>query len=177
MADAVFSAGFLNTCLRHAETVQMANMAPVVNTRGPLFVHPQGIVKRTTFHVLAMYAQHLLPNIVDTWVNSQPFRRGDKQVPALDCVATCDDGMREWAIAVVNRDSEQDVACEINLGGRPLSGPVVATVLSGSDPDAYNDIACPDHVILQETALTVQDGKLSFPAHSVTVLQAHLLDL
>ena len=42
MADAVFSAGFLNTCLRHADTVWMANMAPVVNTRGPLFVHPNG---------------------------------------------------------------------------------------------------------------------------------------
>ena len=32
MADAVFSAGFLNTGLRHSDTIQMANMAPVVNT-------------------------------------------------------------------------------------------------------------------------------------------------
>jgi hypothetical protein len=48
MADAMFSACFLNACLRHADTVQMANIAPLVNTRGPLFVHPKGIVKRTT---------------------------------------------------------------------------------------------------------------------------------
>jgi len=171
MADAVFSACFLNSCLRHAETVRMANMSPVVNTRGPLFVHPQGIVKRTTFHVLAMYAQQLLPNVVDTWVNSQSFRRGDKQVPALDCVATCDAGMREWTIAVVNRDPEQEVACEINLGGRLLSGPAAATVLSGSDPDAYNDIAWPDRVVRQETVLTIRGGKHSFPPHSVTVLR------
>ena len=32
MADAVFSASFLNTCLRHADTVWMADLAPVVNT-------------------------------------------------------------------------------------------------------------------------------------------------
>jgi alpha-N-arabinofuranosidase len=62
MADAVFSARFLNSCLRHNDTVQMANMAPVINTRGPLFVHPGGIVRRTTFHVLDIYA-HLIPGM------------------------------------------------------------------------------------------------------------------
>ena len=52
MADAIFSAGFLNACLRNADIVAMANVAPSVNTRGPLFVHPQGIVRRTTFHAM-----------------------------------------------------------------------------------------------------------------------------
>jgi alpha-L-arabinofuranosidase len=59
MADALFSASFLNACLRHAEDVGMANIAPIVNTRGPLFVHPKGLVKRTTFHVLSLYANEL----------------------------------------------------------------------------------------------------------------------
>jgi alpha-N-arabinofuranosidase len=36
MADALFSASFFNACLRHAENVGMANIAPIVNTRGPL---------------------------------------------------------------------------------------------------------------------------------------------
>ena len=42
MADALFTASFLNACLRHADVVRMANIAPTVNTRGPLFVHPDG---------------------------------------------------------------------------------------------------------------------------------------
>ena len=37
MADAVFSACFLNQCLKHANTVGMANFSPTVNTRGLLF--------------------------------------------------------------------------------------------------------------------------------------------
>lgn len=49
MADALFTASFFNACLRHAEDVAMANMAPIINTRGPLFVYPEGIVKRTHF--------------------------------------------------------------------------------------------------------------------------------
>jgi alpha-L-arabinofuranosidase len=36
MADAVFSEGFLNSCLRHADAVRMACIAPIVNTRGPI---------------------------------------------------------------------------------------------------------------------------------------------
>ena len=59
MADALFTASFLNACLRHADDVGMANIAPIVNTRGPLFVHAQGVVKRTTFHVMAMYSNLL----------------------------------------------------------------------------------------------------------------------
>ena len=52
MADALFSACFLNACLRHSDVVDIACFAPVVNTRGPIFVHPDGIVRRTTFYVL-----------------------------------------------------------------------------------------------------------------------------
>lgn len=50
MADALFSACFLNSCLRNAADVEIACFSPIVNTRGAIFVHPDGIVKRTTFH-------------------------------------------------------------------------------------------------------------------------------
>ncbi|MFX0103556.1 MAG: alpha-L-arabinofuranosidase C-terminal domain-containing protein, partial [Candidatus Hodarchaeota archaeon] len=71
MADALFSACFLNSCLRHAEHVKMACIAPGVNARGPLHVHPEGIVKRTTYHVLWMYATILQSNIMPCEVNAE----------------------------------------------------------------------------------------------------------
>ena len=73
MADALFSASFLNACLRHAEDVGMANIAPIVNTRGPLYVHPLGLVKRTTFHVLAMYGNLLGERVASAEVTSDPW--------------------------------------------------------------------------------------------------------
>jgi alpha-L-arabinofuranosidase len=78
MADAPFSASFLHSCLRHAKYVQMAGMAPVVNVRGPLFVHPRGIVKRTTFHVMKMYATLLQPMVVQTKVAADTLEIGAK---------------------------------------------------------------------------------------------------
>ena len=170
MADAVFSACFLNTCLRHSDSVRMACMAPVVNARGPLFVHPSGLVKRTTFHALAMYANLLEDNVASAWVASDPFAHGDGSVQALDAVATCDDGMKHWRLALVNRHVEQELVCRVVLPGRILTGAYRATALVGASPDAYNDIENPQRVVPLDTPLHFKDGATSLPPHSVTVL-------
>ena len=54
LSGAVFSACFLNTCLRYGDKVDVACFSPIANTCGPLFVHPEGIVRRTTFFALKM---------------------------------------------------------------------------------------------------------------------------
>jgi alpha-L-arabinofuranosidase len=171
MADAVFSAGFLNTCLRHADTVRMANMAPVVNARGPLFAHPEGIVKRTTYHVLWMYANLLAPHVVPAWVISDPFTHGDTSVPALDAIATCDEIMHTWRLALINRDPSQELACTFAIDGARPHGPHAATQLCGDSPEACNDIPTPDRVHPQDTNLTFDNGVAHLPPHSITIVQ------
>jgi alpha-N-arabinofuranosidase len=171
MADAIFSAGFLNTCLRHADTVWMANMAPAVNTRGPLFVHPQGVVRRTTFHVLAMYANLLGPNVADAFVAGPAFAHDGLSVPAVDAVATCNSGQESWRIALVNRFPDRALPCQLILDGAPLQGSHGATVLAGDSPDAYNDMHAPDRVAPYNANLIIDDGTISLPPHSVTILE------
>jgi len=171
MADAVFSACFLNTCLRHASTVKMAAIAPLVNTRGPLYVHPLGIVKRTTFHVMAMYANLLLEKTVSARVISDPYAHAGKSVPALDAAATCDAAKRGWRIALVNRHANRAIDCTVTLGDRPLSGRLHATVLSGDAPDACNDADKPERVVPQKMELRFIDGTTRLPPHSVTILE------
>src|SRR3954462_6625373 len=75
-------------CLRHASTVRVANIAPTVNARGPLFVHPNGIVKRTTFHVLSMYANLLQDEGLDASVWSRSMDASGVDVPVVDAIAT-----------------------------------------------------------------------------------------
>ena len=64
MADAVFTACFLNSCLRHCDVVGMANFSPVVNTVGAIFTHEDGIVLRPTYHVFDLFANHTYEEIV-----------------------------------------------------------------------------------------------------------------
>jgi alpha-L-arabinofuranosidase len=170
MADAVFSAGFLNTCLRHPATVQMANLAPVVNTRGPLYVHPGGIVRRTTFHVMAMYANLLAPFAADCYTASDPYTVAGASVPALDAIATCRTDLRSWRLALVNRHPYQPVECKLSIDGDPPSRSCSAAILEGDSPDAYNDITQPERVAPRQVELSVNDGGVLLPPHSVTIL-------
>lgn len=171
MADAVFSASFLNACLRHASDVGMANIAPIVNTRGPLFVHPQGIVKRTTFHVLAMYSNLLAEQVVPAEVASVPLQHEGRTVSALDAVATKDASGTKWRIALTNRCAQESLACALRLGDAVPDGSYRATILDGDSPDAFNDIDSPGRVVPRTTWLEIKHGRVCLPPHSVTVLE------
>ncbi len=170
MADAVFSAGFLNTCLRHPP-VTMANMAPVVNARGPLFVHPKGLVKRATFHVLAMYANLLEEYVAQNWTSCDMFTHNGNSIPALDAIATCDAAREHWAIAVINRHPLVSLRFHIALEGKSLSGTYQMTTLCGDSPDAYNDVDRPERVVPVTKDVRIEQGMIDFPPHSVNIIK------
>jgi alpha-N-arabinofuranosidase len=167
MADAVFAAVFLNSCIRNGDIVGMANIAPTVNTRGPLFVHKEGIVKRTTFHVISMYANLLGPRSVDSAVSSVNLRTGSGDVPLIDAIATCgDDG--QLTVVLVNKAGSREAPVHLRVSGKPVTGTRKGVVLSGPSPDAYNDVASPSLVIPKETTLEFHNGVAVVPPHSVT---------
>lgn len=177
MADALFSASFFNACLRHAGDVGMANIAPLVNTRGPLFVHPKGIVKRTHFHAMAMYANELQPRVGQLKLDAGKLRHGSGSVPVADAIATVDESGRQWTIALVNRHPQKSVACTLKMKDLLLGGQYSALVLSGDSPDAFNDIENPDRVAPQKTTLTFTKGEVSLPPHSLTLVKVPVFPL
>ena len=172
MADAVFSACFLNTCLRNCDDVEIGGFSPIVNTRGALFVHPKGIVKRTTFHVLAMYANLLEKNFLPTETQSERLTHGDRSVPTLDAVVTCNDDRTRFAIAVANKHPDKELAFSPDfvalVGVTPKQ--VKATVLSGASTDDFNDVGNENRVVPTEKTLKVTNGQVTLPPHSVVVI-------
>ncbi len=171
MADALFSASFLNSCLRHCEDVGMANIAPIINTRGPLYVHPGGIVKRTTFHVLAMYANLLQRRVAKVQVNASKLVRGKQSISVVDVVVTNDESGRNWSIALINRHADQSVACTVKMGDMLLDGKFDATVLAGDSPEAYNDVEHPHRVVPKRGKVAFVRGVVNLPPHSLTIVQ------
>lgn len=173
MADALFSACFLNACLRHSDIVKMACFAPIVNTRGPIFVHKDGIVKRTTYHVFHMMVNELQPLVVPVKFESEPYQVGDESVPVLDAVLTSSADGKQFALAVVNKDASQPRKLDIDFNALRVKAPksLSATVLSGSAPDDYNDINAENRVVPEKETLKVTDGAVTLPAHSLTILK------
>jgi len=171
MADALFTASFLNACLRHAEDVGMANIAPLVNTRGPLFVHPKGIVKRTHFHALSMYANALEDRVGKAGVSADALEHDGKSIPVVDAIATVDAADRNWSIALANRHPEKPVDCTIRMKDTPLDGEYAALVLAGESPDSYNDVDHTDRVVPEKTTLKFANGVARLAPHSLTILK------
>ena len=171
MADALFSASFFNACLRHAEDVGMANIAPIVNTRGPLYVHPGGIVRRTHFHTMAMYAGGLEKRVGKVLVESGSLVQGNRRLPVVDALATVNPSGRHWVVSLVNRHPDREVACTVKMKERLLEGDYAATVLDGDSPDAYNDIEHPDRVVPEKRKLAFAKGIATLPPHSLTIIK------
>ncbi|MBR5535328.1 MAG: alpha-N-arabinofuranosidase [Clostridia bacterium] len=176
MADAVFSACFLNTLLRHCNSVRMANYAPTVNGRGLVYVHDDGIVLRSTYHVFDMYINLLGEEVVDLWVQKSEITEvKDKWnnkvvIDKLDAVATkCEDNT--LAIALVNKAEGENAEVAINAEGNKKWR---LYTLNGESADSFNDVNHPDSVKIAETEIEC-DGetvKVILEPHSVNVLKA-----
>ncbi len=169
MADAVFSACFLNTCLRHCDIVKMANFSPVVNTRGAIFVHDKGIVKRTSYHVFWMYTHLLEANIAPVEVSCGELSAGNAGVPVLDSVLTVSDDGKRRVLAAVNKHPEQTISLDVSALG-VNSNYLKVTVLSGTSPNDYNDIGAENRVVPIKTVFAVNDGKVALPPHSLSCI-------
>lgn len=172
MADAVFSAAFLNTCLRNCDLVGMACFSPVVNTRGAIFTHRDGIVLRPQYYVFALYANLLKQNVLNAWFEegttiSGTIRGERRTVDAVDAVVTWDES--GYAIAAINKHPEKDAVLSLSI----VDGQAAQMrlhILTGPTPDAYNDIGL-TQVGVTTTEWQPMDAKVTLPAHSVCVIE------
>jgi len=172
MADALFSACFLNTCLRHCDVVKMANFSPVVNTRGAIFVHPKGIVKRTTYHVFWMYTHLLEPNMLPLELDCGQLADGGRSTSVLDAVLTTSDDGSKRVLAVVNKHPTKTVSLDISalLGADDVTR-LKAMVLEGDSADAFNDIGSESRVIPHGAEIEVREGRITLAPHSLSCMR------
>ena len=172
LSDAVYAACFLNTCLRHCDVIDFTCFSTIVNTRGAIFVHPEGIVKRVIYYALQMYSNGLLPYVVPTEETVGKLTNGDRSTGVLDVILTSDAEGKRFVYAVANKDPENDQPLTLDFQGLGLKTPrkVQARILSGSSPDDFNDIGHEDRVKPYDKALPVKGGAVTIPAHSVTFL-------
>jgi alpha-N-arabinofuranosidase len=176
MADAVFSACFLNMCNRNCDIVGMANFAPVVNTRGMVYTHKDGIVLRSTYHVFDMYVNELGGTVLDAFAESMPEipvrdKAGNTtRTNALDLAATVD-AAGNIVIAAVNKDLRAAQRLRLELTGRPLPSQYTIHTLSGKSAESYNDVAHDEAVpeAPRTTAYNAEEG-IVLPHHSVNIV-------
>ena len=179
MADAVFSACFLNTLNRNCDIVGMANFAPIVNTRGCIFTHKDGLVLRSTYHIFDLYVNYLGEEILDGWDDHAETMHvvgktgNHEDVPVLDVLPT---RMRESAmlcVAAVNKHASESRELTIALEGKAAAGQYRVITVNGESTEAYNDIGV-EQVCLTEgewQPITADVLTVCLQPHSANVIQ------
>ena len=169
---ALATAYFMNSLLRCADFVGMANWAQLVNILAPIMTNEKTSVRQTVFYPLKEYRANTLNEMV-TAEAASPAVDGD--LKALNAVCSIDRKTGELSLFVVNL-SPKAVKASLDIDGR--SGALVKEVitLTGERLDAKNVLSNPDKNVV--SVKTEKPGKrlqnFNFAAESVQILRIKL---
>jgi alpha-N-arabinofuranosidase len=188
LSDALAVACFLNVFVRHCRSVELANIAQLVNVIAPVFTSQTGVFLQTIYHPLRLYARHLQSVALDPLVEGPTLSLEPDDEPAspldrtwnianlgpfsaLDVIATRDADRQTLTVAVINRHPEATVATQIDVVGGHASGSGTVYEVNGPDPRAMNSFDQPELVSVREHVFKAGTQQWPFPPHSVSVLR------
>ena len=169
---ALATACFLNTILRSASFIGMANWAQMVNILAPIMVNDETSIRQTVFYPLREYRAQALGEVVQTEITAPNI---DGELPALNAVTTIDRDKGEATIFVVNI-SQKAVKASLTIDGH--SGALVREVvtLTAEGIDAKNVLSAPDKdvVSLKTNKLGKHLREFTFAPESIHILHIKL---
>lgn len=165
----------LNSFVRHADIVKMANYTLMISLLGR---DPEkGTFKTPLFYTFKMFSNNCLGRSVDTYVQCDTFNTERyKGIPYLDVTTVYSEETGTVYVNVVNRHREDPIAADIisNTGG--FAGKAVASIVTGDalrEPFSYDerDQYRPEVRELKTGQNTVS---FTFPPHSFTQIRIGL---
>jgi alpha-L-arabinofuranosidase len=172
LQDALAIATFLNSLVRNAHIVKMANIAQLVNVIAPIMITNDKLWKQTTYYPLQLFATNCYGESVDSYVQSDTFNAAKyKGVPYLDVSSAYNTKNQALVINVVNRHPSKAIETTIeNQFGTADRKGTAYEVYSATlkDENSVNE----QKVKTVEKSFTIA-GKTftyTFPAHSFTQL-------
>ncbi len=180
LLDALHAALTLDVFNRHADKIEMANLAQTINCLHSLFM-AQGdrYVRTPPYYVFEMYKPHMGGRLVPMRVALEPLNvvtpEGSATLPALAGSASIRD--QRLTITLVNPSLDTAVSARIGLtgGGRPSEAR--ARILTHSDMRAGNTFAEPDQVRPMAMAVRMdgQTVRVDIPRQAVASLEIRVV--
>ena len=184
MADAMVTAMCLNSFIRHANSVRMANLTFIMDlnvpevSSSPIAIRPDGLLLQSTFYPFELYRRTCGQKALDVFWNGESFAaitylgRGYSGIRTLDVSATLDELHKQLVIYVVNRSQAEAMETTISLADGQFAESIKVSVVNGPDINAENTFDKPNQVGIQESTLKTSGKSFiySFEPHSVTAL-------
>ena len=173
LRDAIVAAVNLNIFHQHADRVQMAAIAQVVNVlQAVVLTQGDKMVLTPTYHVFEMYKVHQGATAIPIDLSSPEYRVGQTAIPAIHASAS-KDASGAYHVSIVNLDPNRAAQVTMKIAGAAPSK-VTGRVLTAPAMDTINGFDKPPAVVPAPfTAFQAQAGQvtLTLPSKSVVVLE------
>jgi alpha-L-arabinofuranosidase len=178
LRDALVAALTLDTFNRHADKVDMANVAQLVNNLHSLFLADgDKFVATPSYHVFAMYRPHQGGRSVrlDVQAPAMTFHAGGREQQVFRVAGSASISGRDLTLTLVHTHASEPAEVAIRLRDAAADS-VRRTVLTHAELNAHNTFDRPDAVVPQSSATDLRgaDFACALPPASVTRLDVHL---
>ena len=179
LRDALHTAITFDIFNRHAEKIEMANVAQTINCLHSLFAAAGDKYARTpAYYAFEMYRPHmggrLVPLKLDLPELTVPILEGSARLPGLSGSASLRD--KSLTVTLTNPSLQDGVATRLRLAGGARLREARASVLTHEDMHASNSFERPDEVGLAAHPVQVSGdtATVSIPKKAVVALSLQL---
>ncbi len=170
LSGSLLVAEHLNSFIRHADIVKMANITMLSSLVGQ---SPQGDFKNALYQAFYLYSNNSHGTALDVFVGGEKYdNKMFTRIPCLDVTAVLNEPSKTLVLNVVNRKDTEEVTSDIVLQSGKFSGMATVNEIN-SIPAAPANAASPVTVATTSQEIQVQGDKLTrrFPAHSFTQIR------
>ena len=154
LEDALVVAGFVNSFIRHADVVRVANLAQIVNAIAPVLTVGARLLIQSIYWPLAMMASRREGVSLVVGLEGPSYVSNSYGPASYLDVAAIQDRDRVH-VSMVNR-SDRPGSAEVSVGDAGFRAIDGAQLMTGSGPEAENTLDQPDNVI----AIDYREGRL-----------------
>ncbi len=176
LEDALVVAQYLNSFIRHADSVKIANIAQIVNVIAPILTKGDSLVLQTIFFPIEMMSRRRKGVSLQVQVDGPGYEtKKHGTVEYVDASAILDGD--KLSVFLVNRDLDSPMQIRVQTAGMSVKGVLNAEVVCGPDPKAINTFdqpnvvrACPhDDICIKDGVATIEIPAMSMFAGTLSV--------
>jgi alpha-N-arabinofuranosidase len=173
LAGPLLLAQHLNSFIRHADIVKMANLTFLTSLVG---ITPEGSYKTSLYYPFYLYSNHCRGTSLDVHTRCERYSNEIfKDILYLDVTAVYNEAEGKVLVNVVNRSETDAIAADIELQSGEYSGKGRVHLIAADSVAATNTAEKEEvRIATSELQFTGNRIRQSFPAHSFTQVEVAL---
>jgi alpha-N-arabinofuranosidase len=145
LEDALVVAGFLNSFLRHADSVKIANIAQIVNIIAPILTRGDDRLLQSIFYPFEMYTRRRDGVSLRIAVDGPTYTTQSYGVASYVDASAILAG-EDLHVFTTNRDTAESMEMRVDIADRAIASLVDAEILTGPDAKTANSFEEPERV-------------------------------